>query len=389
MGSVRPRGSMLSWAGMLGWTRDLGRIRALGVGPVLSVGLCLAGCSLSSSTSSVGAPFETGSASGGADSGPPIAAGGPSTGGAVGFAGSTGTGTSSSQLSCAPAVAGTSAPVFTNQVLSFAAPSRAELYSWITDDDATALRASRQLFPPLAEPSFTSLALQALTHVSDPLTAQLATSLSGPEFANGRLAWPEPWAIHTTIAGADPGRNLLRVVLKPEAWVAVIKDGDVQVVDQQNQTVAPADAAATPARIGAVLHVHDSGDGGPDCSLVPGADVGYREFVVGNADMIQEWSLGTQLIRDRLSANIDQLTEFFNRTRACPNEVSPQFWNQDVVCSWDAGIFDMSEESAYQEALAIPNDDYATSPPELAALIAKLQGDLFEIDPLVVTPGSP
>ena len=189
--------------------------------------------------------------------------------------------------------------------------------------------------------------------------------------------------------GADPGRNLLRFVLKPEAWTVVLAGGGLRIVDQQDQPVLPADAAAAPARIGAIFYEHDQPDGGPDCNQVPGSPVGYRAFFVSNLAMVQEWSLGTQLIQDHLRANVDQLTEFFNRTRACPNEVSSQFWNQDVVCSWDSGAGGINEQLAYMLTLAIPNDQYATNPPQLAALIDKLQGDLFQLDPLVVTPGSP
>ena len=49
----------------------------------------------------------------------------------------------------------------------------------------------------------------------------------------------------------------------------------------------------------------------------------------------------------------------------------------------------VTELSAYQRALAIPTADYFDAPPQLAALIDKLSGDVFEPDPLVVTPGSP
>lgn len=382
---MRPRRSMLSWGGMLGSTRDLGRIRVPSAGAVLGVVLCFVGCQAGTSAP-VGGEVVGGTVGGSENAGPPVGTDGPSTAGAPGIAG----GFTGGELSCAGGDASAATPVFATQLVHHSTPARAELFSWLTDEEAIALRGEQELFRPLGQPSFRGAALQALIARTDPVTSQLATVLGGEQFASGRVAWPEPWAIRAAIDGSDPGHNLVRMVLKPEAWLAVIADGNLRVVDQQNQAVPLADALASPTRIGAVYHEHDLPDGGPDCNRPPEGAVGYREFVVTNLAMISEWSIGTQLIRDRLVANIAELTEFFNRTRACPNEVSSQFWNQDVVCSWNIDpIAGMPEELVYQQALANPNDDYGTDPHQLAALIDKLQGNLFEPDPLVVTPGSP
>ena len=362
---------MLSLTGMAGWTRDLGRIRALGVGPLLGALVFLGACS--------GSSAGTG--------GPPVFAG--ETGPSVGVAGSANAGgASGGELSCNPPTV--AQPVFLNQIFNSVSPARAELYSWTTDEQAAELRADKQLLAHPQQPEFVSNSLRSLTFSADPAAAQLATVLSGPQFATGRVAWAEPWAMRTTPDGQDPGGNLLRIVLKPEAWVAVLKFNFLQVVDLQNQPVLLTDAVATPARIAAIFYVVDVSDGGPDCNQVPMGTLGYREFVLGNVGMVQEWSLGTQAIQDRLSANIDQLTQFLDRTRSCPHEVSAQFWNQDVFCNWDMQpVLGMTEEFAYEQALAIPNEQYSTSPSELGALTATLSGDLFALDPLVVTPGSP
>ena len=360
---------------MLVRTWDSGLIRARRAGSVLGVLWCLSGCTLPTGPSV--APSE-GTASGGVAGGGPVVG---SAGAAVGFQGG--------NVVCINPAPTTAPPVFAAQIVSAAEPARAELYTWLTDEEVTALRAGQPLFSSPVQPSFKGQSLQALTFSSDPATAQLATLLSGQAFANGRIAWPEPWAIRSTVTGEDHGPNPVRVVLKPEAWVAVLAKSSLSVVDQQNQPIATAAAVASPSRIGAIFYEHDQSDGGPDCALPGSGIMGYRAFVLSNLAMVSEWSLGTQQIRDRLSANISQLTELFNRTRACPNEVSAQFWNQDVVCLWDAGVFVPSEDSAYAQALAMPSEQYSLDPPKLAALIDNLQSDLFEIDPFIVTPGSP
>ncbi|HEX7453726.1 MAG TPA: hypothetical protein VF294_15650, partial [Polyangiaceae bacterium] len=267
--------------------------------------------------------------------------------------------------------------------------ARSELYAWTTDEQAAALRTSQVLFPPNARANPIAATLQSLSDNSD-ATAAVAKVLSA-SLGSSRSAWPEPWALRIGPAGEDPGKNLLRIVLKPEAWVAIVEAGGIQVLNMQNQSVALADAAASPERLGAILHSRDSFEGGPDCNLVGGnSSVGYREFIVSNLGMVQEWSLGTAQINARLQDNIAQLSLFLARTRSCPDQNAEQSWNQQVVCGWQVGtVASVTELSAYQRALAIPTADYFDAPPQLAALIDKLSGDVFEPDPLVVTPGSP
>jgi hypothetical protein len=272
--------------------------------------------------------------------------------------------------------------------------ARRELFSWTTDEQAAALRRDQVLFtqseragmgPGYAFQVFEQIALGDLEEAS-----QLATVLGGKLFAKARYAWSEPWATRMGWPGEDYGGNLLRIVLKPEAWIVAVSKGNLTVVDLQNQPVPLAQALANPERLGAIFYAKDTFAGGPSCngSFVSGGN-GYREFIVGNLAMVEEWSLGTAQIRDRLSANIEQLSSFFERTRACPITTSAQDWNQQVVCAWDSPGADASELFAYQQALAIPSDEYLAVPDRIAAMIETLQADLFEPDPLVVTPGSP
>jgi hypothetical protein len=223
-----------------------------------------------------------------------------------------------------------------------------------------------------------------------PERAQLAGLLGGKLFEKARYAWSEPWATRMGWPGEDYGGNLLRIVLKPEAWVVVVRQGNLNVVDLQNQPVTLTQALANPERLGAIFYEKDAFAGGPVCtgSFAFGGN-GYREFIVGNLAMVEEWSLGTQQIRDRLSENIAQLTSFLERTRACPITTSAEQWNLDVVCQWESPSSASTDLFAYQQALAIPSDNYLAVPERLAAMIETLQEDLFEPDPLVVTPGSP
>ena len=286
-------------------------------------------------------------------------------------------------------------PVFMTQVLDNARVARREFFSWTTDEQAAELRRDRVLFTrserPGMGPGYAFEVLEEFAGDStQPERAMLASLVGGQLFAKARFAWTEPWATRMGWPGEVYGGKLLRIVLRPEAWFAVVSGGDLSVFDQQNQLVSPADALANPARIGAIFYQKDAFAGGPNCggSFVSGGG-GYREFILGNLAMVEEWSLGTQQIRDRLSANIQQLNTFFERFRGCPITTSAQRWNSNVVCGWLRGEAPRTELEAYERALAIPSENYLAVPERVATMIETLQGDLFEPDPLVVTPGIP
>jgi hypothetical protein len=322
------------------------------------------------------------------------AAGAPSS--VVAFGGSAAVGAAGSGIAvaCSPPPL-LSPAVFEPQMFDSARLARRELFSWTMDEQAAELRRDQVLFTRSERPgmgpgyAFTVIAQLALD-ATESERAQLASLLGGDLFAKARFAWSEPWATRMGWPGEDYGNNLLRIVLKPEAWVVVVRAGDLSVFDLQNQPVSLTDALANPTRLGAIFFERDASAGGPFCggSFISGSN-GYREFILGNLAMVEEWSLGTQQIKDRLSANIQQLTSFLQRIRVCPLTSGMPEWNSNVVCDWDRASTDLSEQIAYERSLAIPSDNYLPLPAQLATMIETLQGDLFELDPLVVNPGSP
>jgi hypothetical protein len=177
-------------------------------------------------------------------------------------------------------------PVFFDQIFDVTRPARRELYSWTSDEQAAALRRDQVLFTeterPGLGPGYAFTVLQSLAGNAAPEQGQLASVLL-ERFAKGRYGWHEPWATRMGWPGETYGGNLLRIVLRPEAWLAVIQDGQLTVMDLDNQPVSNADALLHPERLGAILYNKDGFEGGPACggSFVSGNN-GYREFIVGN-----------------------------------------------------------------------------------------------------------
>jgi hypothetical protein len=202
-------------------------------------------------------------------------------------------------------------------------------------------------------------------------------------FEKGRYAWPNPWSTRLGWPGEDYGDQLLRIVLKPEAWVLVVQEGwTLGVVDMAGKDIPLADAAAAIERIGAVYFVKRDVRGLGTFTECSG---GYREFIVGNLEMIEEWSLGTETIRSRIEADAALIESF--RLRLEPPELEPDAtaFNVAVACNWDAPA--QSNVERYERALAIPSANYIPTQAALTNLRDTMVASLFELDPLVVKPG--
>jgi len=369
---------------MAGGSRVVGWSRVLGPGAAACLVAGIGACSAGAATSPGFGPI--GGSGGSEQAGPGLTLGGfPSIDSNGGDA------------PCQPAAA---SGLFTPSALNNRAPARRELYSWTTDEQAAELRDTKVLFSRTERPGLgRGYVFEALQNLATQIAAnaptttdqqQLIAVLDGDLFAKARFAWPEPWATRLGWPGEDYGGQLLKIVLKPEAWIVIFDGNELSVVDLGNAPVAIADALAHPERIGAIFFNKSGFAGGPVCNgSFSGGSNGYREFVLGNEGMVEEWSLGTEAIRDRLSADIALVQKFLPILRGCPVTVSPAIWNLQVSCGWSEPELPITSEiDAYQAALCIPSANYIPEPGPIASLIETLQGALFDPNPLVVTEGA-
>jgi len=286
----------------------------------------------------------------------------------------------------AGAAAAVDTPFCGQEMWNFA-PSKRVLYSWTTAEQAAELRQDRVLLTRTETPdlgrgyAFTSM--DALAAKGTAPENQLLSRISNERFTKARFAWPNAWATRMGWPGEDYGDQLLRIVLKPEAWILVVRDTvGIAVVDLDNNLVPIADALAQIERIAAVYFYKEDVVNRGSYSSCGG---GYREFVLGNEAMIEEWSLGTQDIRDRIASDADAVDRFMLSLRADPPGFDPGTFNEYVACSWDSPPASAIDE--YLRSLSIPSEYYTPLPAELANLSATLRASLFDPDPLIVNPG--
>ncbi len=286
--------------------------------------------------------------------------------------------------------------VFGDRIVWHQKPARRELFTWTTAEQAAELRAGQVLLtrtereglgPGYAMDALKELAARQGITPTEVDSITLAGMLSGPAFGKARYAWPEPWATRAGWPDEQYGDQLVRILLREDAWLARFQSGIIDVIDLYDKPVPTKDALAHPERIAGIYYVRDAGAGGPNCyGTFRGGDNGYREFIIGNEAMVEEWSLGTPEIRARLEADIALVEEFFKRIRPCPPANLVNSWNHSVVCSWEKLLRDtpIDDLMAYQNALAIPSANYVPTPVVLASLVEQLTASLFEPDPFVV-----
>ncbi len=284
-----------------------------------------------------------------------------------------------------------SPPVFLDQAFSFSAPFRRELYTWTTPEQIDEIRSQGRLLTRSERegfgPGFAIDFIRSYASSQSGAQAELAALLGGDSFALARYAWSEPWATRMGFPGETYGGELLRMVLRDEALLAVYASGTLRVFDSSQTEVSLDSALAEPNRIAGFLFYKDWTAGGVSCGSFSGGGATYREFVIGKEAMIEEWSYRTDVIGARLQDNIRRLQTFFERVRSCPELLPAAQWQLSVGCNWPDATDPLYEMSAYQAALSLLSANYVPTPEVLASMIDTLQGDLFTPNPLVVRPG--
>ena len=178
--------------------------------------------------------------------------------------------------------------------------ARPVLYTWTTPDQIADLRKSGVLLVKdgSTKPSGYEIQLDTVWRGKGPGSDLAALLRSHPGLVKQRYAWTAPLATRRTLNVADAsdhgyGDALVRVVLRDDAYVGMFDPSlpdPWRWVDMKNRPVPTWEVLAHPERIGAVYHVERAG----------ASPVSYREYVLCNETMIDEWSVATTVIRDEV-----------------------------------------------------------------------------------------
>jgi hypothetical protein len=278
-------------------------------------------------------------------------------------------------------------PLFSDQVVLNATPAHRTLYSWTVPEQIAALRSDRIVLTTAEQQGkgrgYAFTLLDSIAAAGSMPEHELMAVLSA-QFEKLRYAWPYPWATRMGWPGEDYGSELVRMVLRPEAWLAHFhEDGTFGVFDLENQPIAIEDALSTPERIAAIYFVKTTF---MDYGSFSECSGGYREFIVGNEAMIEEWSVGTEEMRAVLVADAERMEALLPRIRQFPIDGYGANFSAEIPCLWLGTPSINGEEQAYEQSLALPSPFYQPTPTNIASIAETLRASLFEPDPLVVRP---
>ena len=210
--------------------------------------------------------------------------------------------------------------------------ARRTLYTWTTAGQIEDLRRGGPLLVAEVSEIHGSSTLEAtlsdLAERADPMARLLYTTT----FAKMRFGWHAPWATRLGWPDEQYGDELIRVTLKPDAFIVGLTrtSGQFSAHDLADRDVPLADVIAHPERIAAIFFVNDFGS------------TNYREFALCNESMIESWEYGTDAIRQELADEANELDALAARTGAQTLASAPHAWDHAT-----SGIAD-----EYQAALA-------------------------------------
>lgn len=258
-------------------------------------------------------------------------------------------------------------------------------YTWTTEAQEQGLREGDPLYSVGEVPGKGRGRAADLLFAKAEAEPDSLAALVAPFFETCRYGWPHPWPTRFGVGGEMYGDKLIKIQLKPEAWVAVLSEtGDVWTVyDSVGQRVPREEALAHPERVGALYFVYVSeGDG--DCgSFGPVGMDTYREFVLGNEEMVLRYEVGTEAILSELEQNRMLLGEYLRFAQRCSEPEFSAFVGA-AACTVVGSPSPWSGDDPYIESLAIPSETYLPTVENLTALIDSLTAALFEPDPFVV-----
>jgi len=252
-------------------------------------------------------------------------------------------------------------------------PLRGVVWSWTTAEQIAELRAGESLFSRVTNKDGERGYLHQVLQQKTGLAAEL---LRSKRFDKGRFGWWNPWATCDGFRGERWGDRLLRIELRTDGWLAVVRSSEPKpkVLDLDNREVSETRLSTQPERLAGAYFVHDALLGGERdwCDpSVGGWATGYREVYLGDELRVGRWSYDSPQLRDRLTAAANALEALGNAADERPTPMCK--WQQEVAHCWEDGGRPMTPLETFRRGLAFSSPEYNATPENLRRLAALLR----------------
>lgn len=185
--------------------------------------------------------------------------------------------------------------------------ARRTIYTWTTPQQVADLERGGKLLVREESPEHGASYFEQYVHILAERGDPVALLLDTTTFAKSRFGWTHPWATRLGFGDESYGDQLIRVTLRPEAYVLHIHDNfqPFEAVTMTGEPVAIDEVVAHPERIGAVYF----------------GTVTYREYVLCNESMIESWAVGTADVSAEIARESAALDELARRVKAAPDDL--------------------------------------------------------------------
>jgi hypothetical protein len=199
-------------------------------------------------------------------------------------------------------------------------------------------------------------------------------------FALRRFAWVNPWATSRGFGAERYGDRLVRVVLKKGAVIGRLTPDGGSTVDVDGEVVPDYELIKHPERLAAVYHVGFTDPNKPETA--------FREFVLVNESQIEEWSVATPAIRERLELDAAML----HRAARALGGVrirDASIWAREVgEGPWRTGARSDDAQRRFEASLAFVSDPYRPLPPAVELIAKGLEALPPQGEPIVRAPAA-
>ena len=208
-------------------------------------------------------------------------------------------------------------------------------------------------------------------------TAQIAALAP---FERRRFAWANPWATSLGFGAERYGDALVRVVLKKSAIIGRLSPEGGSEVDLIGAQIGEYDLIRQPERLAAVYHVGSTDPTKPETA--------FREYVLLNESQIEEWSVATPTIRERLELDAAMLHRLA-RVLAGARRLESSVWAKAVTEGpWLLGARSDDAGRRYEAGLAFLTDRYRPLPDAVEAVARNLARLVPRGPPIVRAPNA-
>jgi hypothetical protein len=208
--------------------------------------------------------------------------------------------------------------------------------------------------------------------------AVIAQLLALEPFERRRFAWVNPWATSRGFGAESDGDRLIRVVLKKGAVIGRFTPEGGPEVDVDGETISDFELIKHPERLAAVYHVGFTDPTKPETV--------FREYVLVNESQIEEWSVATPAIRERLELDATML-HLAARSLAGVRIRDGATWAHDLGEGvWRIGARSDDAQRRYEAALAFASAAYQPLPQVVEAIAKGLEALPPQGAPIVHVP---